>query len=443
LAWLADHDPLTNLFNRRRFSEELQHMIERAERYSHTGALLYFDLDKFKYINDTSGHQAGDELIKIVATMLSKTVRAGDVTGRLGGDEFAVILPETSEHDAIEVAKKILTQLNQTHLSLNSRTHRVTASIGIALFPRHGNNVHDLLAAADLAMYQAKETGRGAWHLFSDTDQSRERMHTLVYWKENIEYAHLSDNFLLYLQPIVDLKTGETVSYEVLLRMRNQKGEILSPAGFIPAAEHMGLIHAIDHMVLRKVIEVLAKVQKTTDRATTFSVNLSAHSFNDPELLSLIEETLALHQVNPEYLVFEITETAALENLPGALNLMKKIQKLGCHFVLDDFGVGFSSFYYLRELPVNAVKLDGSFIRNLAQNPDDRILVNALCSVARGFGKRITAEYVENRTIYDLVRDLDIDYIQGYHVGRPRPYGAFFLFEEDLKLESEPKGNQA
>ncbi len=425
LAWLADHDPLTNLYNRRRFSEELGQVIERVDRYAHTGALLYFDLDRFKYINDTSGHQAGDELLKMVSSMLSRTVRSGDITGRLGGDEFAVILPETNADAAIEVAKKILGQLKQAQLTIDSRTHRITASIGIALFPKHGNNVHDLLAAADLAMYQAKETGRGAWHLFSNDDQSRERMHTLVYWKENIESAHLNDDFLLYLQPIVDIKDRNIVYYEVLLRMRDKDGMILSPTGFIPAAEHTGLIHAIDHMVLRKAIAVIAKICQGSCEAY-FSINLSAHSFNDPELLPLLNQELSNNKVDPKKLVFEITETAALENLPGARHLMKKIKKLGCGFVLDDFGVGFSSFYYLRELPVDAVKLDGSFIRNLVQNPDDQILVKALCSVARGFGKKITAEYVENEKIFELIKTMDVDYMQGYFVGKPAPYSQFF-----------------
>ena len=427
LAWLANHDPLTDLHNRRRFSEELKQILNRSDRYHHPGALLFFDLDRFKYINDTSGHQAGDTFLKLIAEMLTKTIRSGDITARLGGDEFAVILPEIDDDGAIEVAKKILHNISNLHLKYDRRTHKVSASIGIALFPEHGDNVHDLLAAADLAMYHAKDTGRNAWHLFSTEDQSRERVQTLVYWKEKIEYAQVQDNFILFLQPIMNIRTRQINHYEVLLRMRNDDGNILAPAGFIHAAEQTGLIHFIDHLVLRKAIALAAAINRDkTKNFISLSINLSAHAFNDPELLHILFEEITKHEITPALLLFEITETAALENLPGARALMKEIKELGCGFVLDDFGVGFSSFYYLRELPVDAVKIDGSFIRNLNENPDDRILVNALCSVASGFGKRITAEFVENERIFTQLKKMNVDYAQGYHIGRPAPYQEFF-----------------
>lgn len=439
LAWLADHDPLTNLFNRRRFSEELEQAISRSDRYQHPGALLFFDLDRFKYINDTSGHQAGDALLRMVAGMLLRTIRSDDISGRLGGDEFAVILPEINSEGAVEVAKKILTHLSETQLTINSRTHKVSASIGIAIFPEHGENVHDLLAAADLAMYQAKDTGRNAWYLFSKEDKSRERVQTLVYWKEKIEYALLHDSFMLYLQPIMNIQTQEIKHYEVLLRMHDFDGSILSPAGFISAAEHTGLIHSIDHLVLHKAIAQAARINRHGENSISFSINLSAHAFNDPELLPIIKQELISHNVDPKTLMFEITETAALENLPGASALMKEIKELGCGFVLDDFGVGFSSFYYLRELPVDAVKIDGSFIRNLAVNKDDQILVSALCSVASGFGKKITAEFVENDQIFSLLKRMKIDYAQGYYVGKPAPYNTYFQNSEDELLNKSPR----
>lgn len=435
LAWLADHDPLTNMLNRRRFSEELEQVLSRSERYRHSGALLFFDLDRFKYVNDTSGHQAGDTLLKIVASMLVQTIRADDITGRLGGDEFAIILPEINADGAIEVAKKVLNQLDQAQLTINNRTHKISASIGIALFPEHGANIHDLLAAADLAMYQAKAMGRNAWYLFSDSDRSRERIQTLVYWKEKIEYSHLHDNFMLYLQPIMSVKSKQISHYEVLLRMQDTDGTIRSPADFIPAAEHTGLIHAIDHMVLRKSIAQAAKICQAGFEVS-FSINLSAHAFNDPELLFILKQQLMSHQIDPEILMFEITETAALEDLPGARALMKEIKELGCGFVLDDFGVGFSSFYYLRELPVDVVKIDGSFIRNLSESSDDLILVNALCSVARGFGKKITAEFVETAAVLSLIEKLDIDFAQGYYIGKPAPAHEFLMKQKFQQLNS-------
>ncbi|SEL39579.1 bifunctional diguanylate cyclase/phosphodiesterase [Nitrosovibrio tenuis] len=418
LAWLADHDPLTDLFNRRRFQEELEQMLNLAARYKHSGALLFFDLDQFKYINDTSGHQAGDALLKMVARMLLSSIRNVDILGRLGGDEFAVILPQTTAEGAIEVAKNALACLSQGKISVNGRTHKALASIGIALFPEHGNNVHDLLAAADLAMYQAKEAGRGGWHLFSNEEKTRERMHTLVYWKEKIEYALLHDQFLFHFQPIMHIRDKTIDHYEVLLRMIDDDGTVLAPHLFIPAAEQTGLIHAIDHMVLRKSIAHSAQIQHRGQRVR-FSINLSAHAFHDPELLSILNEAFSHYDADPSNFMFEITETAALEDLPAAKELMQTIKKLGCSFTLDDFGVGFSSFYYIRQLPIDVVKIDGSFIRNLADSPDDQILVKALCDVARGFGKKTTAEFVETAATLSVLENMQIDYAQGFLIGIP------------------------
>ncbi len=426
LAWLADHDPLTNLYNRRRFSEELEQILELANRYQHPGALLFFDLDRFKYINDTSGHQTGDALLRMVANLLSQTIRQADISGRLGGDEFSVILPEITPQAAIEVAKKILTRLNEAQFKFKGHTYNIAASIGIAIFPDHGNNVHDLLAAADLAMYQAKETGRGTWHLFSDSDQSRERIHILVHWREKIEYAFSHNLYALYLQPVLSLDSNHINHYEVLLRMHDEDGTIHSPAQFISAAEQTGLIHKIDHMVLRKAVALAARINHQSDQRIGLSINLSAHAFNDPELLPIINSAIASCEIDPSLLMFEITETAALDNLPGTRSLLRELKMLGCGFTLDDFGVGFSSFYYLRELPVDAVKIDGSFIRNLDSNPDDRILVAALCSVARGFNKKITAEFVENQATLTMLKDLNIDFAQGYYIGKPVPAESLF-----------------
>lgn len=420
LAWLADHDPLTDLFNRRRFQEELEQMLNLAARYNYSGALLFFDLDQFKYINDTSGHQAGDALLKMVARMLLGSIRSVDILGRLGGDEFAVILPQTTAEGAIEVAKNALASLNQGKLAVNGRTHKASASIGIALFPEHGNNVHDLLAAADLAMYQAKEAGRGGWHLFSNEEKTRERMHTLVYWKEKIEYSFLHDRFFFYFQPIMHIPTKTIDHYEVLLRMRDNDGTILAPHLFIPAAEQTGLIHAIDHMVLRKSIALSAEIQQRGHNVR-FSINLSAHAFHDPELLSILTGAFADYGADPSTFMFEITETAALEDLSAARKLMETIKTLGCSFTLDDFGVGFSSFYYIRQLPIDVVKIDGSFIRNLADNPDDQVLVKALCDVAKGFGKQTTAEFVESAATFSLLEKMQVDYAQGYWIGTPVP----------------------
>ncbi|MEO5702704.1 MAG: EAL domain-containing protein [Gammaproteobacteria bacterium] len=427
LAWLADHDPLTDLFNRRRFQEELERLLGLATRYQYTGALLFFDLDQFKYINDTSGHQAGDTLLKMVAQILLRIIRTTDVVARLGGDEFALILPQATPEGAIVVAEKILASLDEANLTVNGRVHKASASIGIALFPEHGKNVQELLAIADLAMYQAKAAGRNGWHVFSAQDLSRERMQKLVYWKEKIEHSLVHDRFVLYFQPIMDVRSKAIYHYEVLLRMLEEDGTVIAPATFIAAAEHTGLIHAIDHMVLRKAIAQAAELSQQ-GRNICFSINLSGLAFNDPQLLSVLAETLAYYGANPKSFIFEITETAALADIVAARKLMESIKALGCSFALDDFGVGFSSFYYLRQLPVDYVKIDGSFIQHLAENPDDQILVKALCDVAKGFGKKTTAEFVENVATLSLLEKMQVDYAQGYFIGRPLPAEESFVY---------------
>ncbi len=269
-------------------------------------------------------------------------------------------------------------------------------------------------------MYQAKEAGRGGWHLFSNEEKTRERMHTLVYWKEKIEHALLHERFLFYFQPIMHIANKTIDHYEVLLRMLDDDGTILAPHFFIPAAEQTGLIHAIDHMVLRKSIAQSAEIQHGGHHVR-FSINLSAHAFHDPELLPILRAAFDQYDADPSNFMFEITETAALEDLPAARELMETIRKLGCSFTLDDFGVGFSSFYYIRQLPIDVVKIDGSFIRNLADSPDDQILVKALCDVARGFGKKTTAEFVENAATLSILENMKIDYAQGFLIGSPIP----------------------
>ena len=420
LAWLADHDPLTGLFNRRRFEEELDRAIRLACRYQQTGALIFFDLDQFKFVNDTSGHRAGDDLLKAVSEAIPALLRTEDVVGRLGGDEFGIILGQIDRDGATDVARKILAHIGQLELEVGERTHKVSASLGIALFPEHGRDVQDLLARADLAMYQVKDSGRGGWHVLADDDQSQQVMNERVLWKQKVEKALTEDRFVLYLQPIVAISDLSVSHYEVLLRMQDEDGSIIGPAQFITVAERCGLIHLVDRMVLAKAIAHLAD---TRDRGLrlTLTVNLSAHAFNDPDLVDYLERKLAQHKLSPEYLVLEMTESAALADHAGARQLMEKINAIGCRFALDDFGTGFSSFYYLKHLPFEFIKIDGSFIRNLADRPDDLVLVKAMAEIGKAYCKKSVAEQVEDAATLDILRKYQIDYAQGYHTGHPRP----------------------
>jgi len=418
LAWLADHDPLTGLFNRRRLQEEIERILEHGKRHNHAGAIFFIDLDQFKFINDTSGHQAGDTLLIEVSHKLKKLLRSSDILARLGGDEFTIVIPEISQEGTLKVAQKINEELDNIELSIGKRRHKVTASIGIALFPEHGEDTKNLLSNADLAMYRAKDAGRGRWHLFTNDEFDKERLHAHVYWKQRIENALAENRFTLLFQPILDLATDYISHYEVLLRMQDNQGNLLSPGMFIEVAERTGLIRAIDHLVLHQAFIKIAEFNSSPTRHN-FSVNLSAHSFNDPELLPLLKKLLKQTGLPPKHLIFEVTETAALADLTGSRILMHSIKKLGCQFALDDFGVGFASFNYLKELPFDYIKIDGSFIRQIAQSYDDQILVKALCDVAKGFGKKTIAEFVETEETLNILREYQVDYAQGYHIGTP------------------------
>lgn len=425
LSWLADHDPLTGLFNRRRLLEELEEAVARAKRYEHSGALMFLDLDQFKYVNDTSGHPAGDRLLETLGESLPALLREVDVIGRLGGDEFAVVLGQAGAEEATQVAKKVLAHIQGSEFRYGDRLHKVSASIGIALFPEHGSNAKDLLSYADLAMYQAKDSGRGRCHVYSEDDQSHRILHERVLWKEKVETALAERRFVLCVQPIVEVQTGITSHYEVLLRMRDSDGGLLSPATFIEVAERVGLIDAIDRLVLSEAIGWQAKL-KRHGRRVTFAINLSGHAFNDTELLPYLKRLLYESGLDPKQVILEMTETAAVADVRNARRLMEAIRELGCSFALDDFGRGFSSFYYLRELPMEYVKIDGSFVRGLVERPDDQALVKAMGQIAKAFGKKTVAEHVESREVLALLRDFEIDYAQGYFTGKPVEVDAVF-----------------
>ncbi|MEJ2393876.1 MAG: EAL domain-containing protein [Candidatus Thiodiazotropha sp.] len=420
LTWLASHDPLTELYNRRNFQIEFEKILTLAERYHHHSSLLFFDLDHFKFINDSSGHQAGDALLQMVAKKLREITRSSDLLARLGGDEFAIVIPESDIHDAMLFANKLLDELKQVSIPLKGSSYRISASIGIVTYPQHGNNFQDLLSNADLAMYQAKEAGRSCWHVFLDSEQAREQMSAKVTWKDKIEQALVDQRMTLYFQPIMKIANSEISHYEVLIRMIDTDGTIIMPGEFIGVAERTGLIHQINSYVLQASIEKLASL-KGLAHPITLSINLSGRVMDDPQLLQQLTHLLSNHNVNPQHLVFELTETAALADVNAAERLMTELQSLGCRFALDDFGVGFSSFYYLRELPLDIVKIDGSFIKQLPNNPKDQVFVKALTEMAHALGKETVAEFVEDETTLNLLADLGVVYAQGYYIGRPSP----------------------
>lgn len=420
LVWIADHDPLTNLFNRRRFQSEFEQQLKIAERYHEVGAVLYFDLDQFKYVNDTSGHSAGDSLLKKVSETLQQVVRTSDTLARLGGDEFALLIPNTNVEGASQLAQKILDKLRMIEFQSSGNVHNISASIGISIFPEHGSSVQDFMAHADLAMYQAKEAGRGRWHIFAPQDQARELLKTRVLWKEKIETALQEERFVLHYQPILDVGSHKISHAEALVRMIGCDGKLIMPGDFIPTAEHTGLINQIDLTVLKLAFKTLRTMRKANN-SLKLSVNLSGRAFDNPELICFLKKELNESDIDAEKLIFEVTETTAVANFSAAKEMMAEIKKTGAKFALDDFGVGYASFYYLRQLPVDYIKIDGSFIRQLAKHKEDQVLVQAIAEISRISGKQTIAEFVEDQPILDLIKTYGIDYAQGYHIAKPSP----------------------
>ena len=418
LRHLADHDHLTALFNRRRFEEALAEYVAYAARYDRHGAVLLLDLDRFKYVNDFHGHSAGDDVVRMIGSSLTRVIADTDVVARLGGDEFAVLLKETSREGAEATAEALLDAVRAQEFAIGPATVSITASIGVVPFGGSEAHVEDLLAVADMAMYAAKEAGGDRCHISDGDDERVAGMQARLQWADQIRRALDEDRFVLYWQPIIELATDTATHYELLLRMIGTDGEVISPAAFIETAEHFSLIQELDRWVVRTAIQRLAD---DPDGGYRLEVNLSGKSIGDPELPELIEREIAATGVDPGRLVFEITETAAIANMDLARAFAERLRKLGCRFALDDFGAGFSSFYYLKHLPLDYVKIDGDFIRNLAGSVTDQLVVKSIVDIARGMGMKTIAEFVETAEIVEMLREKGVDYSQGYHHGRPEP----------------------
>jgi diguanylate cyclase (GGDEF)-like protein/PAS domain S-box-containing protein len=420
LQHLADHDALTGLFNRRRFSEELERALMRARRFGEHGAVLFLDLDGFKFVNDTLGHAAGDELIGRVASLLASNLRETDTLARVGGDEFAVLLVPSDERSAVVVAKKLLSTLRRNPATVrDDRSARVSSSIGIALFSGDDRLTADeLVVEADIAMYQAKEGGKDRYAIYERAEGRRELMSIRENWNERLRAAVQDDAFVLYAQPIMPICSTATDTFELLLRLPDDHGDLIPPGTFLYNAERFGLIEQIDRWVLREAIGHLSASHATgTDLMLT--VNVSGKTMGDPTLGAYVAALLLRHPVRPQRLVIEITETAAITNIERARTLAQELQSLGCQIALDDFGAGFASFYYLKHLQFDYLKIDGEFIRNLCATPTDQLVVQAVVSIAHGLGARTIAEFVGDDATTDLLRELGVDYGQGYHLGMP------------------------
>ncbi|HWI63062.1 MAG TPA: EAL domain-containing protein [Symbiobacteriaceae bacterium] len=420
LLHLADHDPLTDLFNRRRFEQELEAMLALSRRYPVHGAVCFLDLDHFKYINDSMGHRVGDELLRSVAMLLRSALRETDIIARLGGDEFALLLPYAGKEEAVALAERVLDGLRHLQGAAGGRNITVTGSIGITFFPAYGGTAETLLAQADVAMYRAKEQGRNSQALFAGEAGWREELASKLTWENRIREALAENRFVLHRQPILDLRTGGVTHFELLIRMVERTGELIMPSAFLGVAERFGLIQEIDRWVVREAIRLMAR-HRSTGHDHVFAVNLSGRTITDPDLLDLVKAELNRTGVNPANLVFEITETAAIGDTDQAHRFINAMKCLGCRFALDDVGSGFSSLTLIKHLPVEYIKIDGSFVRNLARDRVDQHLVMALVAVAQELGQKTVAEFVDSQETLALLKQYGVDYAQGYLIGKPGP----------------------
>jgi diguanylate cyclase (GGDEF)-like protein len=419
LQYLVAHDDLTGLSNRRRLEQALDHAIHEAQENHHSSALFYIDLDQFKVVNDLEGHVVGDRLLVSIANRLRREIGTKDLLARISSDEYAILIEQIEEQSAFEKAQSLRKLLDDFHYHVDDREYHIGASIGVALIRADEPvTTSEVLARADQACYVAKTHGRNMVHMYSQEDTEMHTLRSAVYWVPLIRDALANNKFKLFFQPVLSLNSNEVTHYEALIRMVGEKGEFVTPDNFIPVAERMGLIHDIDLWVVGHAIDVLKNLPADKSHIS-LNINLSSYAFQDPELLPLVRDKLATTGVAAERLTFEITETAAVANFAQTREMVRQLRALGCRFALDDFGAGFNSFNYVKQFPVDYLKIDGTFITNLVNDVIDQTLVKSMVEIARTMQKQIIAEFVESKEILELLRQYGVDYAQGYYIGVP------------------------
>lgn len=457
LSWQATHDALTGLINRREFEYQLETAVHSAQNHHQHHVLLYLDLDRFKIVNDTCGHVAGDELLRQVSELFKNRIRRTDTLARLGGDEFAVLLYLCPVEQGVLVAESLLQSIQAFRFVWQDKTFSIGVSIGLVAINADTLSMSSVLVAADAACYAAKDKGRCRVQVYQVGDRELARQRGETQWVVRINQALEENRFRLYYQPIVSLNepmggrdARMAEHYEVLLRLHDETGQIVSPMAFIPAAERYNLMQTIDRWVISTLFGHLSKMMAQKPYAeekkellskgieepariinypllityarSLYAINLSGASINDDQFIDFLHEQFAAYQIPPQAICFEITETLAIANLSKAACLIKKLKELGCRFALDDFGSGMSSFAYLKNLPVDFVKIDGNFVKNIVDSPIDLAMVEAINRIGHVMGIKSIAEYVENETIMEKLKELGVDYAQGYYLGKPQPF---------------------
>ena len=434
LSYQATHDALTGLINRSEFEHKLDLLLKNAASRYTEHALLYLDLDQFKVVNDTCGHVAGDELLRQLTMHIQNKIRDADTFARLGGDEFGVLMENCPLNQAIRLANVLLEEVGVFHFVWFDKSFTVGASIGLVAINANSGNSASVLSAADTACYAAKDKGRNRVQVYSPDDIEMTKRHGEMHWVARITKAFEEERFHLYYQPIIQLQNSGTEPeqhFEILLRMEDENHNLVPPGAFIPAAERYSMMVEIDRWVVRNVFNWLLA---HAERPVICAINLSGQSVNDDRFLAFLIAIIKDAGVLAHKVCFEITETAAISNLAKASNFIKAVKSLGCNFSLDDFGSGMSSFSYLKNLPVDYLKIDGSFVRDMINDPIDCAMVESINHIGHVMGIKTVAEFVENQDILEKLRAIGVDYAQGYGIAKPRPLNdpAFLLGASEI-----------
>jgi diguanylate cyclase (GGDEF)-like protein/PAS domain S-box-containing protein len=439
LQWQAHHDPLTKLLNRKYLEDTLEQEVQRLKRSDEQSALLYIDLDRFKYINDTIGHAAGDQLLIEVGHQLQSRLRQSDTLGRLGGDEFGILLRNIDAAKVNDVAEKFRSVLAGYDFVREGRNYKVQASIGIAVIDSHTTSPGEVLSNADIACHIAKGKGRNACHQYTQEQDNKLAMDMELGWSARLHQALEKDNFQLYYQPIVSLheidldnlpesgslcehilKTKENCcnTYEVLLRLHNSHGAPISPNAFLPTAERFNMMRDIDQWVINAAMKRMAELGPEHAHIS-FTINLSGQSLDPDILVPLFQRGVEKYKLDPQRFLFEITESCAINDIYAACNLIERLSEIGCRFALDDFGTGYCSFSHLKRLPVDYIKIDGMFVKDILTDPMDMAIIRSITNIAHTLGKETIAEFVESAEVLKLLKESGVDYVQGFYVARP------------------------
>ena len=422
LSYQASHDSLTGLYNRREFERRLDSAIDALDNGGPAGALLYMDLDQFKLVNDTSGHFAGDQLLAQLAALFAGILPSDAVVARLGGDEFAILVEHIDEAKAVALAERVRLEIDGYVFGWEQRNYTVSTSIGVVVLQGAGLSQRALLAHADTACYMAKERGRNRVHLFSEDDSETTQRRSLMEWAGRIREAIGEGRFLLYFQELASLWDGgedDGVHMELLIRLRDENGTMVPPGAFIPAAERFGLMPQLDRWVVDTALANFNKLHPSGKPVKLCAINLSGPTFEDDSFADFVLQRLEDYGVSPHRICFEITETAAVSSMTRAVEFMQRLRSAGCKFSLDDFGSGMASFGYLKNLPVDFIKIDGSFIRNIETDPVSYSIVRAVTDIGHQLGLKVVAEWVADERARDLLRGLSVDYAQGFAIHKP------------------------